>query len=209
MNTIYTVFVMAIKILFVTITLFFNCSIFSQTIPVDLYQVLKKFHYRPTSSIIVVSIQKQTLYLFKEGVLQKSYLISTAKNGVGQEEGSEKTPIGLHLIASKYGQKSALFTIFRSKKDTGKIWDKDRQVDEDLVLSRILCLEGLEEGKNLGKNNLGVSVDSFKRYIYIHGTNQEAKLGAPSSKGCIRMANNDILELFEQVSSGSLVWIAS
>jgi lipoprotein-anchoring transpeptidase ErfK/SrfK len=200
---------MAIKILFLTIILFFNCSIFSQTIPVDLYQVLKKFHYRPTSSIIVVSIQKQTLYLFKEGVLQKSYLISTAKNGVGQEEGSEKTPIGLHLIASKYGQKSPPFTIFRSKKDTGKIWDKDKQVDEDLVLSRILCLEGLEEGRNLGKNHLGVTVDSFKRYIYIHGTNQESQLGAPNSKGCIRMANNDILELFEEVSCGSLVWIAS
>lgn len=181
---------------------------YSQTIPIDLYQTLKKLHYRPTSSIIVVSIDKQTLYLFKEGSLVKSYLIASAKNGVGQEEGSEKTPYGLHLIGSKYGFLAQPFTIFRSRKDTGKIWKPGTYLGEDLVLTRILCLEGLQEGINQGFDKSGKNVDSCKRYIYIHGTNHEADLGTPSSKGCIRMKNDDVIELFDEVKEGSLVWIA-
>lgn len=181
---------------------------FSQTIPMDLYQTLKKLHYRPTSSMIVVSIDKQTLYLFKDGSLVKSYLVATAKNGVGQEEGSEKTPIGLHVIGSMYGKSSDPCTIFRSKKDTGKIWRPGTYTEEDLVLTRILCLEGLEEGINQGVDGKGKNVDSYKRYIYIHGTNHEDDLGHPSSKGCIRMANSDVIDLFDQVKEGSLVWIA-
>jgi lipoprotein-anchoring transpeptidase ErfK/SrfK len=179
-----------------------------QTIPIDLYQTLKKLHYRPTSSILVVSIDKQTLYLFKEGSLLKSYLIATAKNGIGQEEGSEKTPIGLHVIGSMYGKSADPFTVFRSRKDTGKIWKPGTYVGEDLVLTRVLCLEGLEEGLNQGLDSKGCNVDSAKRYIYIHGTNHESDLGHPSSKGCIRMANFDVIELFDQVKEGSLVWIA-
>lgn len=185
----------------------FSLSIFGQTIPLDLYHTLKKLHYRPTESILVVSIAHQRLYLFKDGKLFKSYIVSTAKNGVGEQEGSEKTPLGLHLIASMYGKDAPLYTIFRSRMNTKKIYKAGTYSNEDLVLTRILCLDGLEEGVNQGKNAKGELVDSFKRYIYIHGTNHEEDLGKPLSKGCIRMNSCDIVELFDLVKEGSLVWI--
>lgn len=179
-------------------------------IPGSLYQALKKEHLAPTEVILVIDTSHQTLSLYKMGKIVQSYSISSAKNGNGQEEGSEKTPLGLHAICSKYGEGARPYTIFRARKNTGEIWSsKKKYRQDDLVLTRILCLQGLEEGVNLGKDSKGTTVDSELRLIYIHATNHEEDLGSPASKGCIRMSSEDIIDLFDQVPIGSLVWITT
>lgn len=208
MQGVYITAEMVRKIFSLFILFLVHAHLYSQTIPVDLYQTLKNLHYPPTHWILVVSVKKQTLYLFKEGKLVNQYIIATAKNGTGQQEGSEKTPLGLHCIASKYGSKARPHTIFRSRKDTGRICSANSRPNEDLVVTRILCLDGLEEGINSGIDASGCNVDSGRRFIYIHGTNHEEDLGSPTSKGCIRMSSKDIIELFDKVPEGSLVWIS-
>jgi len=109
----------------------------------------------------------------------------------------------MFVIAQKIGDGAPLNTIFKSRKNTGKIADIDQQSDEDYVTSRILWLKGLEPG-----HNAGPGVDSFARYIYIHGTHEENLIGQPASHGCIRMRNQDVLELFERVQEGTEVLIS-
>jgi UDP-N-acetylmuramate--alanine ligase len=179
-------------------------------LPENLLSKLKELKLSPTPFVLVVRIPDQTLTLFKEGRSTVSCAISTSKRGAGQRENSFQTPLGLHRIAEKIGASESPYAIFRSRKKTGEIWSPATKdlVNEDLILSRILRLEGLEEGFNRGKDSEGRLVDSFSRYIYIHGTNHENELGKPRSHGCIRMSTPDILELFEKVPEGSLVWIA-
>jgi len=151
---------------------------------------------------IDVSLAAQQLYLYQasdEGdVLLCQFPVSTACNGAGELEGSFCTPRGAHRIAQKIGADAALFAVFKARVATGEIWTPELAAEEperDWILSRILWLDGLETGKNLGGN-----VDSHDRYIYIHGTNEEDKIGAPVSHGCIRMRNADVVTLFDQVS---------
>ncbi|MHB8915400.1 MAG: L,D-transpeptidase family protein [Thiobacillus sp.] len=151
---------------------------------------------------IEISLAAQQLYLYQtsdEGNILLSRLpISTARNGAGELEGSFCTPRGAHRIAQKIGEDAPLFAVFKARVATGEIWTPELEATEpgrDWILSRILWLDGLDAGKNQGGN-----VDSHDRYIYIHGTNEEDKIGTPVSHGCIRMRNADVVSLFDQVS---------
>lgn len=162
---------------------------------------------------LIVSILHQYLYVVKEGSVLADYCISTALNGIGNCEGSGKTPLGLHRIAEKIGADAQLGSIFKARCEIGKIAPirtaqdglntmKNECGKSDNITSRILWLDGLEEGKNKGG-----SIDTYRRYIYIHGTDEEWCLGKPVSHGCIRMANKDIIQLFNEIIVDSLVVI--
>ena len=157
---------------------------------------------------ILVLIPEQRLYVIEDGLPVWQATCSTALNGVGSEVNSEKTPPGWHRICEKIGADAPWGAIFRSRVYTGRCWRPGEKTKEDLVLSRILWLEGLEEGINAGKDSKGVSVDSRARAIYIHGTNDEEKIGSPSSHGCVRMLNDDVITLFDRWSEvGDLVFL--
>lgn len=152
-----------------------------------------------------VHIPNQKLQVLRGDDLIKEYNISTAKNGAGELNGSEKTPRGWHVIRAKIGNQYPLNTIFVGRRPTGEIYSpqlKQLHPDRDWILTRILWLSGLE----VGKNRLG-NVDTMRRYIYIHGTSEEDAIGVPNSHGCIRMLNQDIAELFNVVSPGTKVHI--
>ena len=155
--------------------------------------------------ILFVSIDNQKIYHLKEQKIISTYLISSSKYGVGNRSGSNKTPKGLHFIKKKIGDKTPINGKMIGRIFTGEIAEifKDKTIsDTDDITSRILWLSGLENGVNKGKN-----VDSFKRYIYIHGTSEEGRLGIPSSHGCIRMKNKDVIDLYMKVEVGTLVLI--
>lgn len=136
---------------------------------------------------IYISIGEQKLRLFEGEALVAEYVVSSAANGIGFEEGSYCTPTGRFEVSEKIGDGEALGTIFKSRKPMG-VWDGTPS-DDDMILSRILRLNGLD----------AQNANSMERYIYIHGTNHEALLGEPASHGCIRMANADIVELFDRI----------
>lgn len=160
---------------------------------------------RPTGRVIVVSIADQRLYLYDDRDLAGYWPVSTSKFGVGNQEGSNRTPLGAHKIARKIGVGAAPGALFRGRENTGRIVEilrDDRAAPDDFITTRILWLTGLEPGINSGGN-----VDSFERYIYIHGTAEEGRIGRPASHGCVRMRNADVMELFELVEEGTLVVI--
>lgn len=159
---------------------------------------------------IEVDSRRQQLYLWEPvpdgDILLRQYPVSTAANGLGEANGSHCTPRGRHRIADKIGAGAPLCAAFQAREPTGEIWTPELDAahpGRDWILTRILWLEGLEPGKNQGG-----SVDSHARYIYIHGTNEEHRLGTPASHGCIRMKNADVAELFELVKVGTEVRIA-
>jgi len=149
---------------------------------------------------IEIIISKQRMLLKDKVKLLSFYPISTSKYGIGSKSGSNKTPLGLHKIVSKIGRNAPLGTIFNRRRNTGKI-AKAHGI-KDLITTRILRLAGLEKGKNKGKG-----IDSFGRYIYIHGTPEENLIGKLASHGCIRMKNRDIVKLFNLVKRNTLVTI--
>ena len=153
---------------------------------------------------ITIDIEKQQLHLTGERG-RFIYNISSAKNGVGEQYGSEQTPRGGHLIRAKIGAGAAVNTVFVARRPSGEIYSKELRAQypqRDWILSRILWLSGLE----IGYNRLG-KVDTMRRYIYIHGAPDDQPLGIPSSHGCIKMANHDLIELFELVEVGTPVMI--
>ncbi len=154
---------------------------------------------------IIVDISEQRLYLYNNDNLVQSFPVSTSKYGEGQIENSFKTPLGLHEIKEKIGDKVPINTIFTARVNTNKVAEiqiNPNDTEDDFVTSRILWLDGLENGINRG-----VGVDSYGRYIYIHGTHEEGLIGQKASHGCIRMFNNDVIELFDMVSEGTKVQI--
>jgi L,D-transpeptidase YbiS len=156
-------------------------------------------------TLLKVSISKQQMQVYEKEKLVKTYSISTAKNGVGECYGSEQTPRGWHIVRAKIGHDSPVNAVFRGRRFTGEVYHpelKAQYPDRDWILTRILWLSGLE----VGKNRLG-NVDTMRRYVYIHGTPDETKMGVPGSKGCIRMKNQDLIELFECVNAGAKVLI--
>lgn len=171
---------------------------------------LKELNLEPTEYLIVVTASDQKLTLFRGGESMTTYSISTSEKGTGQVENTFQTPLGLHRICEKIGASAAPGAIFKAREDTGEIWSAGSGSHEgdDLILTRILRLEGLEEGFNRGRDRRGRLVDSYKRYVYIHGTNHEQKLGTPASHGCVRMANAAVIDLFDKVPEGTLVWIS-
>lgn len=152
-----------------------------------------------------VSIGEQRLAVIEQGGASRVFQVSTAKNGPGQLKGSECTPTGWHRIRAKIGSGAPINTVFVGRRATGEFYTPQlaaEQPQRDWILSRILWLGGLEPGHNRYGN-----VDSAWRYIYIHGCPDELALGEPASHGCIRMANVDVIELFDSVEAGCRVWI--
>ena len=142
-------------------------------------------------------IATQKLIVYENGKPIREYSISTGKNGVGEMFGSEQTPRGLHIIRAKIGDRCAPNTVFVSRRPTGETFSPDMRQHfptRDWILTRILWLSGME----IGKNRLG-KVDTMRRYVYIHGTPDDVPMGIPGSKGCIRMRNQDIIELFDLI----------
>ncbi len=159
---------------------------------------------KPTVRLLLVSINDQTLQFFEGGEPKKAFVISTSKRPPSNRKGSLGTPRGLHRIDEKIGAGSPPGIVFKGRRSTGFHYLEypNPEGAECLVTSRILWLRGLEDGVNAGGG-----VDSHDRYIYIHGTNREDRLGTPQSAGCVVMNNIEIVELFEQVRVGDLVWI--
>jgi len=154
---------------------------------------------------IEISIAQQTLRLYEGQTLVKQWSVSTASAGAGQQEGSGCTPTGLHRIRLKIGADAPINSVFVGRRLTGEIYSANlaqTYPDRDWILTRILWLQGLEWG-----HNRGGQLDTLRRYIYIHGTPDTEPMGQPASHGCIRMRNTDLLELFEQVDTDTLVRI--
>jgi lipoprotein-anchoring transpeptidase ErfK/SrfK len=156
---------------------------------------------------IEVDISEQRLYVIENTLIKASYPVSTSKYGEGSLENSFKTPLGNHSIKEMFGKEAKLNTIFTSRINTQRsavIIDQFMDTEDDYVTSRIIWLDGEEDGLNKGGN-----VDSYKRYIYIHGTHEEGLIGTKASHGCIRMFNYDVIELFNLVNIGTKVLIRS
>ena len=152
---------------------------------------------------ITIHLATQSLTLYQKGKEYRRYEVSTAANGSGEENGSFKTPRGRHIIRAKIGSGAAVNTVFVARRPTAEIYTPQLSAEypgRDWILTRILWLSGCE----IGKNRLG-SVDTMRRYIYIHGTPETTPLGKPGSIGCIRMTNADVIEIFENVSAGTPV----
>lgn len=155
---------------------------------------------------IKVNITKQLLSVFdEEQALITEYAISTSKYGVGNLDGSFKTPLGHHKVCDMIGDDMPLDEVFIGREAKGRLSDLEAQgydLPEDIITARILRLEGLEQGINKGNG-----IDSFERYIYIHGTADEDNISRPASHGCVRMRNSDIIELYKKVDLNTHVWI--
>lgn len=154
--------------------------------------------YAEASVSIDIEISSQRLFLKKDGQIIRSFPISSSSFGEGQTESSLKTPYGKHKIKSKIGtnvDKNDFFVSRDHIPQAATIIHEPIDSKDDYITSRIMWLEGEEEGFNKGG-----SVDSFRRYIYIHGTHEEGLVGQKASHGCIRMFNHDVIELFDLVS---------
>ncbi|MDZ7735411.1 MAG: L,D-transpeptidase [Gammaproteobacteria bacterium] len=159
----------------------------------------------PEKKRIEISIAEQCLELFDGERCLSRYSISTGRNGPGEQQDSFCTPRGRHAVAEKIGAGCAENTVFVGRQPTGEMYTPELRQDSpdrDWILTRILWLEGTEEGKNRGGD-----VDSRNRYIYIHGSPDDVTMGKSGSHGCIRMRNSDVIELFDQVEVGVPVLI--
>ena len=165
----------------------------------------EKYGYnRKKDYFLVVNTTEQKMYLIYKKRLKEQYIISTAKAGEGSEMSSLKTPLGFLKIEDKIGEDAPSGTIFVAKQNTKKlspIYTDKTDVEKDPVLTRIMHLSGLESHNKGGDN------DSYKRGIFIHGTHEEGLLGEKASNGCIRMYNKDVIELYDTVPSGTIVYI--
>ena len=157
------------------------------------------------SRLIKVSIDEQRLQLLESGRIVMDVAVSTAANGPGERMHSECTPRGWHRIRARIGAGAAANTVFVGRRATGEIYTpelKQRHPGRDWMLTRILWLCGMEPGHN----RFG-DLDSMRRYIYIHGCPEEDAMGTPSSHGCIKMRNAEVIELFDRVPTGTRVLI--
>ncbi|MBI5506757.1 MAG: L,D-transpeptidase [Deltaproteobacteria bacterium] len=154
---------------------------------------------------VLVSLSEQRLRLLDGSELIAEYPVSTAANGAGELEGSHKTPRGRHAICEKIGEDAPRGAVFVGRRATGELCTAAAWAaapERDWMLTRILWLDGLEEGVNRGG-----AVDSRRRYIYIHGTPDQEPMGVARSHGCVRMRNDDVLALFDLVAVGTEVEI--
>lgn len=152
---------------------------------------------------IEISISSQTLRLRSGTGVNRVYSVSTGRNGPGEKMDSECTPRGTHIIAEKIGAGCGPNTVFVGRQPTGEIYTPGLRLqypDRDWIVTRILWLKGCEPGLNLGGE-----VDTYRRYIYIHGAPDDVPMGSPGSRGCIRMSNRDVIELFDMSEVGMTV----
>lgn len=155
----------------------------------------EKHVHAPVKTFLRVSVARQSLEVVRDGVVQKTYPISTSRFGLGHEPGSYKTPLGRFRVAEKFGDGAEPGTVFKARQPTGEVAGPGGE--EDLILTRIFWLDGLDPE----------NANTHDRYVYIHGTNQEHLIGSPASHGCVRMANSDIVELFREIPENTLVEI--
>lgn len=153
--------------------------------------------------LLVVDVARQRLGFLEDGRLRLDLPVSTAAAGIGGEQDSLRTPPGWHRIQARIGTGIEAGTVFRGRVPSGERWCGEAS-GEDLILTRILTLEGLEPGVNRGPG-----CDSLARFIYLHGTNREDLLGFPVSHGCLRLGNRDAMALFDQVEEGDLLLVAA
>lgn len=155
---------------------------------------------------IKVNISKQLLFLFdQQKKLLAEYPVSTSAFGSGNKDGSFQTPLGHHQICEKIGESMAEDEVFIGRQPQGRLVDLQtmgRPLPDDIITARILRLVGMEDDVNKGEG-----IDSYERYIYIHGTNDEEHISQPVSHGCVRMRNKDIIDLFKKVDLNADVWI--
>ena len=157
--------------------------------------------------LIIILAKQQLMHCYENDELNKIYPISTGKNGLGEEMGSECTPRGWHCIHSIIGLDNVINSVFVARQWTGELYSSElasKYPGRDWILTRILQLDGMEPGRNKGGQ-----VDSLNRYIYIHGSPDTTLLGVPGSRGCIRMKNTDLIELADWVCVGTYVCIHS
>lgn len=163
-------------------------------------KAIARLGFTPDHWLLVDVAGQRVAFMSKDAAAQ-TWPASTASVGLDARQDSGGTPPGLHRIHQKIGQGAHPDTIFSSREPTGELWDG--QPDQrDLILGRILTLEGCEEGLNRGPG-----VDSLARYIYLHGTNHEDRLGTPCSHGCIRLSRRGMIDVFERVDVGDAVVI--
>jgi len=154
---------------------------------------------------ITVKISEQILRLSEDEELLAEFPVSTSSYGIGNRDGSFQTPLGHHRICEKIGESMAEDEVYIGRQSQGRLPDlQDKGVDlpDDIIMARILRLQGQEPGVNQGEG-----IDSYQRYIYIHGTADEARISQPVSHGCVRMRNKDIIDLFDKVDVNTDVWI--
>ncbi len=179
------------------------------SLPLAFRQTCRRLGVSASRAACLISVRRQQMQLVQplagfmtpSGVLCQTIRISTSRFGVGQEKGSNRTPLGLHRVARKVGAGWPGGAVFKSREMIGYTW-KGRP--GAAITSRIFWLEGLEPGYNQGGE-----VDTFARYIYIHGTGDEPTLGRPASRGCIHVSGAELLPLFDRLPEGTLVWIAA
>jgi hypothetical protein len=159
---------------------------------------------KPTSRVMVVSISRQLLGFYEGNILIKSYVVSTSKRPPSNIRDSLGTPRGLHEIAEKIGADAPPGIVFKARVSTGRHFSEfdEAEQSKNLITTRILWLRGIEPGVNAGGN-----VDTYSRYVYVHGTNHENRLGTPASSGCIQMSNLALVELFDAIRTRDQVWI--
>jgi len=157
------------------------------------------------SEVLFVSVAEQKMYHIEKDKILNSYVISSSSYGVGNKVGSNKTPLGLHKVKDKFGNETPLNGRMVGRVFYGqiaKVYSDNTKSKTDDITSRILWLDGLEDELNKGEG-----IDSYKRFIYIHGTSEEGRLGTPASHGCIRMKNKAVIELYDKINIGTLVLI--
>ncbi len=161
---------------------------------------------KPGERFLAVRISTSTLQFYRLGELVKSYVVSTSKRPPSNLKNSLGTPRGLHEIAERIGAGQPPGMVFKSRTPTGRHFSElltsEDGFNDNLITSRILWLRGLEPGVNRGGD-----VDTYERYVYLHGTNHHTRIGQPLSSGCVLLRDLDIIELYEQVRVGDLVWI--
>jgi len=179
-------------------------------LPPEVLRACARRGLAPSRLVLVVNIARQTTALFEQAAgppgaprrytLRKCFRCSTSKFGIGETAGSNRTPRGLHRIAEKIGGGWPAGTAFQGRKPVGFTW---RGKPAATITSRIFWLEGLEPGLNRAG-----PVDSHSRCIYIHGTGNEPALGRPDSHGCVHLAAQDLIPLYDKLPAGSLVWLS-
>ena len=157
------------------------------------------------NDLLFISVKDQKMYHIKNNEIIDVFIISSSAYGTGNKAGSNKTPLGLHKVKEKFGDKTPINGRMIGRVFYGQIatiYNDTTRSKTDDITSRILWLEGLEVDKNKGEG-----IDSYKRYIYIHGTSEEGRLGIPASHGCIRMKNKEVIDLYKIIEVGTLVLI--
>jgi hypothetical protein len=183
-------------------------ALFTSLSPMEqVNQTCARLGIKPGERILAVRIGTATMQFFRKGELVKSYVISTSRKPPSNIKGSMGTPRGLHEIAERIGAGQPPGMVFKARVPTGRHFSEIASSDPAdknyyLITTRILWLRGLEPGVNRGGD-----VDTYERYVYIHGTNHQDRIGEPLSSGCVLLRDLDLIELYDQVRTGDLVWI--